>query len=47
MFGIRSIKKVYFKKNNLTITIGITCFKVEIMFEKFYVKIKYARQQDS
>lgn len=36
---------VYFKKTNLTITIGITYFKVENMFEKFYVKIKYVRQQ--
>lgn len=36
---------VYFKIPNLTITIGIICFKVEIMFEKFYVKIKYARRQ--
>lgn len=36
---------VYFKKTNLTITIGITLFKVEIIFEKFYVKIKYAREQ--
>lgn len=34
---------VYFKKTNLTI--GITYSKVENMFEKFYVKIKYAREQ--